>query len=89
MSTVGRKKMTSSDFLLVSLRYLNRLPMDGRLFRPGISSEVLSRLSCIKPPKMAMSPDCTRIMDSISRVCTSGTRLETPALAKSGLGSLT
>src|SRR3989337_614567 len=86
LMTVGRRKITSSVFVVVSLRFLNRLPKSGILPINGISSESLSARSSIRPPSTAIWLFSIFSTDSISRVEVCGMVLVN---SRSGVGSLT
>src|SRR5262245_13104308 len=88
-TTNGRRKMTSSVLVLLRVRELNSEPMIGMLLMIGIVSSMSLIESSINPPRTAIWPLFTLIIDSISRMRSCGTGLVTPAFARSGFGSFT
>jgi len=89
LTTIGRRKTTSSVLALLRLRELKSEPMNGMALMIGIVSSMSLTESSINPPSTAIWPLLTLMSDSISRMRSCGTGFWTPALNRSGLGSLT
>src|SRR6267378_1124808 len=86
-TTIGRRNMTSSVFVLLRLRELKSEPRMGMLLMIGIVSSTSLIESSISPPSTAIWPLLTLISDSISRMRSCGIWLGVPVSA--GLGSFT
>src|SRR6266850_485292 len=85
--TVARRKITSSVFVLRSLRFAKRSPMIGMLRMPGMLASVFCTTSCIRPASTPSCPLCRRRIESNSRVSNTGMMFSVPAALSAGFGS--
>src|SRR2546430_8786916 len=89
LTTIGRKKTTSSVLVLLRLRELNSEPRNGMELMIGIVSSMSLIESSINPPSTAIWPLLTLMSVSISRMRSCGIKFGIPALRRSGFGSET
>ena len=72
------RRITSSDFVLFSVRPRKSPPTTGRLCSPGTPVDVCVIAFCIKPPITTVSPARARIIVSVSRFSTTGAVMTPP-----------